>query len=85
MYFLAYYSMHKSRVQQLYFIGEFLQSNVKHSVFVKLDIRYGYYLPQYYNYFGRPLRPKNSIDDIINSGKLFSDELTNWLKFVEGF
>ena len=44
-YFLTYSSKHKSRVHQLDFIGEFIQTNVKYRFFVKLDIRYGEYLP----------------------------------------
>ena len=39
-YFLAYYYKHKARLHQLDFIGEFLKSNIKHRVFVKLDSRY---------------------------------------------
>ena len=46
-YFLAYAAKHKSRVHQLYFIGAFLQAKVKNRVFVKLDIRYTYYFPEY--------------------------------------
>ena len=34
-----------TRVQQLDFIGEFLQANVTHRVLVKLDNRYGEYFP----------------------------------------
>ena len=40
-YFLEYYSKHKARLHQLDFIVAFLQANVKHRVFVKLDRRYG--------------------------------------------
>ena len=40
-HFLAHDSNNKERVYQLYFIEEFLQSNVKHIVFVKSDGRYG--------------------------------------------
>ena len=52
-YFLADASKHKARVNQLYFIGEFFQAKVKNRVFVKLDIRYKYYFPEYAQYFGR--------------------------------
>ena len=40
-YFLEYASKNKSRVHQLYFIGQFLQANVKHIIIVKLDSKYG--------------------------------------------
>ena len=38
---------HKARVNQLYFIGAFLQAKVKNRVFVKLDSRYADYFPEY--------------------------------------
>ena len=40
-YFSVDSSKHKARSYQLDFIGAFLQANVKHSIFVKLDSRYG--------------------------------------------
>ena len=78
-YFLAYASKHKARVHKLDFIGAFLQAKVKNRVFVKLDIRYTDYLPEYVNDFGRSLRLLNSMYGITYSGKLFADELTEWL------
>ena len=78
-YFLADASKHKARVQQLNFIGEFLQANVKHGVFVKLGSRYREYLPEYANYFGRPLRINKSMYGMTTYGYLFDDELANWL------
>ena len=38
-------SKHKARVDQLYFIGAFLQVKFKSRLFVKLDSRYAYYFP----------------------------------------
>ena len=46
-YFLADAEKHKARVHQLDFIGAFLQANVKNRVFVKLDMRYAAYFPEY--------------------------------------
>ena len=46
-YFLADSAKHKARVHQLDFIGSFLQAKVKNRVFVKLDIRYTDYFPEY--------------------------------------
>ena len=37
------------------------------------------------NYFVNPLRLKNSINEMSNSGKLFADELNNWLIDEAGF
>ena len=46
-YFLADAAKHKARVRQLYFIGAFLQAKVKNILFIKLDIRYADYFPEY--------------------------------------
>ena len=51
-YFLEDAAKHKTRVHQLYFIGAFLQANVKDRVFVKLDKRYEAYFTEYSQYFG---------------------------------
>ena len=55
-YFLAYAAKHKARVRQFDFIGAFLQVKLKNRVFVKLDIRYIEYFPEYAQYFVRALR-----------------------------
>ena len=75
-YFLADAAKHKVGVHQLDFIGEFLQEKVKDRVFVKLDIRYTDYFPEYEKYFGRALRLLKYMYGMTNYGKLFSDELT---------
>ena len=46
-YFLADETKHKARVHQLYFIGSFLKEKLNNRVFVKLDIRYTDYFPEY--------------------------------------
>ena len=79
-YFLADATKHKSRVNQLDFIGSLLQSKVNNRVFVKLDIIYTDYFPEHANYFGRDLRLLKSMYGMTNSGKLFSDKLT-WILF----
>ena len=83
-YFLADTAKHKARVHQLYFIGAFLQAKVNNRAFVKLDLRYTYYFPEYSKYFGRALRLLKYMYGMINSGKLFANELTEWL-LEEGF
>ena len=75
-YFLANAAKHKVRVHQLDFIGAFLKAKVKNRVFIKLDIRYTYYFPEYAKYFGRALRLLKSMYGMTNSGKLFADEFT---------
>ena len=57
----------------------FLQAKLKIRVFVKLDIRYTDYFPEYAKYFGRALRLLKSMYGITNSGKLSADELTELL------
>ena len=78
-YFLAGATKHKARVQQLYFIGELLQTKVKNRLFVKLDSRYTFYFPEYSYYFGIALRLFKSMHGMTNYGKLFADEITEWL------
>ena len=46
-YFLADAAKHRARVHQIDFIGAFLQAKVKNRVFVKLDMRYTAYFPEY--------------------------------------
>ena len=78
-YFLADAAKHKARAHQLDFIAAFLQAKLKNRVFVKLDIRYTDYFPEYAKYFGRALRLLNSMYGMTNSGKFFADELTELL------
>ena len=78
-YFLADATKHKTRVHQLYFIGAFLKAKVKNRIFVKLDVRYTDFFPEYAKYFGRALKLLNPVYGMTNSGKLFADELTEWL------
>ena len=74
-YFLADAAKHKAIVHQLDFIGTFLQDKVKNRVFVKLDMRYADYFPEYAQYFGRALKLLKSMYGMTNSVKLFADEL----------
>ena len=83
-YFLADTEKHRARVYQLYFIGSFLQAKVNNRVFVTLNIRYAAYFPEYSQYFGRSLKLLKSMYGMTNSGKLFADDLTEWL-IEEGF
>ena len=78
-YFLADAAKHKARVCQIYFIGAFLQAKVKNRVFVNLDMRYADYFPEYAQYFGRALKSLKSMYGMTNYGKMFGDELTEWL------
>ena len=78
-YFLADAAKQKEKFHQLDFIRAFLQAKVKNRVFVKLDIMYTDYFPEYAKYFGRALRLLKSMYGMTNSGKLFADKLTEWL------
>ena len=42
-------------------------------------MRYANYFPEYAQYFGRALKLLNSMYGMTNSGKLFADELIEWL------
>ena len=56
-----------------------MQAKVNNRVFVKLDIRCTDYFPEYANYVGRALGLLQSMYVMNNFGKLFADELTEWL------
>ena len=75
-YFLSDADKHKARVHQLDFIGAFLKAKVSNRVFVKLDIRYTDYFPEYAQYFGRALRFLKSVYGMTHYGKFFADEFT---------
>ena len=57
----------------------FLKEKGKNRVSVKLDSRYAGYFPEQSNYSGRPLILLKFVYGMTNSGKLFSDGLTEWL------
>ena len=76
---MEYAVKHKEIVHHLDFIGPLLQEKVKNRVFVKLAIRYAEYFTEYLNHFGRALILLKSMYGMTKSGKLFSDELTEWL------
>ena len=48
-------------------------------VFVKLEIRYADYFPEYSSYFGRSLSLLKYVYGMNNDGNLFDDNLTEWL------
>ena len=52
-----------------------MKEKVKNRVFVKLDIRYTDYFPEYANYFEKALILFKSMYGMTNSGKLFAGEL----------
>ena len=83
-YFLADAAKPKARDHRIDFIGAFLQAKVKNRVFVKLDMRYAYYFPEYSQYIERALKILKSMYRMTNSCKLFADEMTEWL-IEEGF
>ena len=83
-YFLADAAKHRARVHQIDFIGAFLQAKVKNRVFVILNMMYAAYFPEYPQYFGRALKLLKYMYGMTNYGKMFADELTEWL-IEEGF
>ena len=70
-YFLEDAAKHKVRVHQLDFIGSFLQAKVKNRFFVKLDIRYTDYFPEYAQCSGRAFILLNSMYYRLTLGSYF--------------
>ena len=56
-----------------------MKAKVKNRLFVKLDIRYTDYFPEYAKYFVRALILLKFMYVMTNSGELFADELTECL------
>ena len=78
-YFLSDATKHEARVRRLDFIGALLQAKFKNRVFVKLDSSFPDCFPEHTKYFGRSFILLKSMYDMTNSGKIFSDDLTEWL------
>ena len=78
-YLLEDYFKHKASVNQLDFIRALLQAKFKTGVFVKLEMIYSDYFTEYLCYFGRDLRLLKYMYVMNNSGKLFADDLEDWL------
>ena len=66
-------------MHELDFIGALLQGKFKNRVFVKLDSIYAEYFPEHSSYFGWALRLLKYMYGMTNSGKLYYDELTEWM------
>ena len=58
-YLLADAAKHKARVHQIDFIVAFFLAKANNRVFVKLDMSYAAYFPEYSQYFGRALKLLN--------------------------
>ena len=72
-YLLADDVNHKARLNQLDFIGAFLQAKFNNIVFVKLDSRYADYFPEYSSYFVRTLKLLKYMYVMTNYGNLFAN------------
>ena len=57
-YFLSDADNHKARVNQIYFIGEFIQANVKHRVFFEVGHYIWIILPRLYQLFWKTIEAK---------------------------
>ena len=55
-----------------------MQVKLNNRVFLQLDSTYTDYFPEYSKYFGRAFRLLASMYGMTNSGKLFTDKLTEW-------
>ena len=52
---------------------------------MKLNSRYGYYFPEYANYFGRPFIMAKSMYGMTNSVNLYANKIINCLIDEAGF
>jgi len=77
--FIADSARHRARTKQLDFIGAFLQAKMRYRMFVTLPAKYGELFPEYKEWCGRPLLLLKSMYGITYSGKMWYQELDEWL------
>jgi hypothetical protein len=82
--FIADAARHKARIKQFDFIGAFLQAKMRYRMFVSLPAKYGELFPEYADYCGRPLLLNKSMYGTTYSGKMWYQELDDWLTDKEG-
>ena len=66
-------------INQLDFIGAFCQAILKVRLFVQLPIEYAILLPEFAEYFNRPLLLKKSIYGLNIAAKVWNEDLMTWL------
>ena len=82
--FLADAARCKARTKQMDFIGAFLQATMKYRMFIILPAKYGELFPEYAEYCGRPLLLAKSMYGTTYSGKMWYEELNDWLIHPDG-
>jgi hypothetical protein len=60
-------------------IGAYLQAKVISCPFVRLPLEYAYNFPEYAKYFGTPSLLNKGIYGLVNSGKYWNIEFSEWL------
>ena len=78
--FLAEATRLKCRVRQLDFIGAFLQTPMRCTMYTKLPHFYGELFPEYKKYCGCPLRLEKALYGTSVSGKYWYEELDEFLQ-----
>ena len=77
--FVAEAVRHNRPINQLDFIGAFCQAILKDRLFVQLPIEYASLLPEYAEYFNKPLLLRKSIYGLNIAAKVWNEDLTVWL------
>ena len=77
--FLAFNVSQKCRIYQLDFIGAFLQSPTQHETYTVLPKEWSEVMPEFADYFGKPMRLAKALYGDITANKCWDDELSAWL------
>ena len=83
--FLADAARDGNRIFQIDFVAAFLQARVDRRIFVKMPASWGKVLPKFSPYFGRPLLLKRALYGLTSAGRLFSQDLYEWLIYEYHF
>ena len=77
--FIAFITKKGRRSKQLDFIGAYLQANMQSRIFVRLQVDYMKFFPEYSQYFQKPLLLNKTLYGLTVSAKFWNIELTSWL------
>ena len=77
--FVTHAVQHVRPIQQLDFIGAFCQAQMKYKLFLQLPKEFAEYVPEYKEYFERPILLAKSIYGTTIAAKFFNDDLATWL------
>ena len=71
---------HNKTIKQLDYVGAFCQGIMKTQMFIQLPSEYAELIPEYEEYFTKPLMIVKSIYGTNFAAKVWNEDLTEWLR-----